>query len=171
MCPGMVGKGGTAGLRAQAPIPLWGPTGGDHGLTGVVTEHRMPRKPPTHPHSTALAGKPPPSVGRAPQWVHRLGAGGVPSCLAHQLVPRDGAEEGVGFELGHPASAQTPLGVVLQELQGKQREGEHWESCPGWVSASLQPRAPSQAPHLGEQRCGRQAEPLWQLQLGVGVNP
>lgn len=49
----------------------------------------------------------------------------LPSCLAHQLVPRDGAEEGVGLELGDSAAAgtQTPLGVVLQELQGKDRRG------------------------------------------------
>lgn len=52
--------------RVRAPIPLWGPTGGAHGLTQVVTEHRMPQKPPTHPHSTALAGKPPPPRAEPP---------------------------------------------------------------------------------------------------------
>lgn len=135
--------------------------------------------PPTHPHTAQpwQENLPPPRAeppGGLTGWGREAAPrpAALPSCLAHQLVPRDGAEEGVGLELGDAAatSAQTPLGVVLQELQGKRQKGS-WESCPGWASASLWPCPPSQAPHLGEQRRGRQAEPLWQVQLGVRVNP
>lgn len=84
------------------------------------------------PHTgAALAGKPPPA-GRAAsatwghkcqgQWLCAQLPAGRTACLAHQLVPWDGAEEGVGLQLCHATSsrAQALLRVVLQELQ---REG------------------------------------------------
>lgn len=55
--------------------------------------------------------------------------GGRTACLAHQLVPRDCAEEGVRLQLCYAASsrAQASFGIVLQELQRKamgQEDGE-----------------------------------------------
>lgn len=67
--------------------------------------------------------------------------GGRTACLAHQLVPRDCAEEGMRLQLCYATSsrAQAPFWIVLQELS--------------------------------EQRCSSQAEALWQVQLGVRLNP
>lgn len=80
------------------------------------------------PHTgTALAGKPPPNRQSCQchkcqgQWLCAQLPAGRTACLAHQLVPRDGAEEGVGLQLCHATSsrAQALLRVVLQELQRK----------------------------------------------------
>lgn len=50
------------------------------------------------------------------------------------------------------------------------------EKVPRLDPAFPQPLVPfsfpsTQAPHLSEQRCSSQAEALWQMQLGVGLNP
>ena len=63
------------------------------------------------------------------QWLCAQLPAGRTACLAHQLVPWDGAEEGVGLQLRHATSsrAQALLRVVLQELQRKgtgQQDGD-----------------------------------------------
>lgn len=114
-----------------------------------------------HP-GAALAGKPPP-VGRAATatWGHKCQGqqlcaqlpAGRTACLAHQLVPWDGAEEGVGLQLRHATSsrAQAPLWVVLQELRRRgmgQQDGEMGtlEKLPRLDLAFPQPLALSSLP-------------------------
>lgn len=79
--------------------------------------------------------------------------GGRTACLAHQLVPRDCAEEGVRLQLCYAASsrAQASFGIVLQELQRKamgQEDGEMGtlEMVPRLDPAFLQPLVPFSLP-------------------------
>lgn len=105
----------------------------------------------------------PPMVTSAREAAQGPAPWGRRACLAHQLVPRDCAEEGVRLQLCYATSsrAQASFGIVLQELQRKamgQEDGEMGtlEMVPRLDPAFPQPLVPfslpsTRAPHLSEQ--------------------